>query len=77
MSTAKPIARSSVFAPQMFSRGVARGGANRPVGLITGDIVRVDPIQRRQPRFRSVRFANRRGVSSSRAYIEDMRISCS
>src|ERR1700737_4794053 len=41
--------------------------ANCPVGLISGDIVRGDPGQPRQPRFRSVSFANRRGVSSSRA----------
>src|ERR1700676_4901384 len=41
--------------------------ANCPVGLINGDIVRVDPIQYRQSSFRSARFANRRGVSSARA----------
>src|SRR5260370_17010784 len=41
--------------------------ANRPVGLISGNIVRVDPIQHRQPRFRSVSLANRRGKPSSRA----------
>src|SRR6266853_6305280 len=41
--------------------------ANRPIGLISGNIVRVDPIQYRLPRFRSVSFANRRGKPSSRA----------
>src|SRR5580692_7587181 len=41
--------------------------ANCPVGLISGDVLWVDPIQHRQSRFRSIRFSDRRGVSSSRA----------
>src|SRR5260370_40812153 len=41
--------------------------ANSPVGLIRGEMDRYVPIQPRQPRLRSVSFANRRGVSSSRA----------
>ena len=39
--------------------------ASRPVGLITGDGFRVEPIQYRQPRFRSNGFRNCRGISSS------------
>ena len=39
--------------------------ADRPIGLITGDSVQVDPIECRPPCFRSVRLTNRRGVSGS------------
>jgi hypothetical protein len=41
--------------------------ANCPVGLITGDMVRVDPIEYRQPCFRSLHFGYCRGISSSGA----------
>jgi hypothetical protein len=41
--------------------------ANRPVGLINRDLVHIDPIHYRESCFRSVRFADRGGVSSSRA----------
>src|SRR5258708_2035617 len=41
--------------------------ANRPVGLISGHSVQVNSIQYCQSCFRSVSFANRRRVSSSRA----------
>ena len=41
--------------------------ANRPVGLIARDGLQIDRVQYCQPRFRSVRFGYRRGVSGSRA----------
>ena len=50
--------------------------ANRPVGLINRDLVPVDSIQYRESCFRSVRFADRGGVSGSRAerwrYLEQL-----
>jgi hypothetical protein len=54
--------------PQVSSPAVARGErADRPVGLISGDSVQVNSIQYCQSCFRSVRFADCRSVSSSRA----------
>src|ERR1700678_1663885 len=50
-----------------FPEPLQKVSANRPVGLIGGDIVRVDPLQRYQPGFGSLRFGYGRGVSSSRA----------
>jgi hypothetical protein len=50
-----------------FPEPLQEVGANCPVGLKSGDIVRVDPIQYRQSCVRSVRFADRRCVPGPRA----------
>src|SRR5260370_37830987 len=50
-----------------FPKPLQKVSANCPVGLITGDSVQVDPIEYRQPCFRSTRFGDRSGVSNPRA----------
>ena len=53
--------------PLVFSHPLQQVSANRPVGLISGDIIQVNRFQRCQARFGSLGFGYGRGISSSRA----------
>ena len=63
--TNRPV--ESIRGLRYFPEPLQEVSANCPVRLISGDIVRVDPIQHRQPRFGSICFGHCRGVSGLRA----------